>query len=102
MHDLTETNPDLELISSILMRNLAFSVSFTSENLHGQFFSHSLTIKICIIVLELQIFQGKMLHTHDYKQPSGYEDKRIVVIGIGNSAGDVAVELAKCAKQVRV
>ena len=24
-----------------------------------------------------------MLHTHDYKQPSGYEDKRIVVIDIG-------------------
>ena len=47
------------------------------------------------------IFQGKMLHTHDYKQPSGYEDKRIVVIGIGNSAGDAAVELARCAKQVR-
>ena len=42
-----------------------------------------------------------MLHTHDYKQPSGYEDKRIVVIDIGNSAGDAAVELARCAKQVR-
>ena len=45
--------------------------------------------------------QGKRLHTHDYKEPRGYEDKRVLVIGIGNSAGDAAVELARCAKQVR-
>ncbi|CAP25130.1 Protein CBG04431 [Caenorhabditis briggsae] len=30
----------------------------------------------------------------------GYEDKTVVVIGIGNSGGDVAVELSRIAKQV--
>ena len=45
-------------------------------------------------------FQGKMVHTHDYKSHVGYENKRVVVIGIGNSGGDVAVELGRIAKQV--
>ena len=45
-------------------------------------------------------FQGKIVHTHDYKSHEGYEDKRVVVVGIGNSGGDVAVELGKVARQV--
>lgn len=31
----------------------------------------------------------------------GFEDKVVAVVGIGNSGGDVAVELSKVAKQVR-
>ena len=30
----------------------------------------------------------------------GYENKRVVVVGIGNSGGDVAVELGRISKQV--
>lgn len=45
-------------------------------------------------------FKGKIVHTHDYKDHRGYEDKRVVVIGIGNSGGDVAVELSRIASQV--
>ena len=45
-------------------------------------------------------FQGPQIHTHDYKDHKGLEDKRVVVVGIGNSGGDVAVELSKIAKQV--
>ena len=45
-------------------------------------------------------FQGQVIHTHDYKIPKGYEDKRIVVVGIGNSGADVAVELSCVASQV--
>ena len=33
-------------------------------------------------------FLGKRVHTHDYRDYRGYEDKRVVVIGIGNSGGD--------------
>ncbi len=47
-------------------------------------------------------FQGQMVHTHDYKSHKGYENKRVVVIGIGNSGGDVAVELARISEQVRI
>ena len=43
---------------------------------------------------------GKQVHSHDYKDFTGYEDKRVVIIDIGNSGGDIAVELGRCAKQV--
>ncbi|XP_041370067.1 flavin-containing monooxygenase 5-like [Gigantopelta aegis] len=43
-------------------------------------------------------FQGRILHSHNYKDSRGFEGKRIVVIGIGNSGGDVAVELSRCSK----
>uniref|UniRef100_A0A914DFC5 Flavin-containing monooxygenase n=1 Tax=Acrobeloides nanus TaxID=290746 RepID=A0A914DFC5_9BILA len=45
-------------------------------------------------------FKGKIIHSHDYKSSKGYDDKVVVVVGIGNSGGDVAVELAKICKQV--
>ncbi|GFR98981.1 dimethylaniline monooxygenase [N-oxide-forming] [Elysia marginata] len=48
----------------------------------------------------LSDFEGKVLHTNQYRKPNGYEDKRVLVVGIGNSAGDCAVELSRVAKQV--
>ena len=50
----------------------------------------------------LEKFQGKVLHTHDYKDFRGFEDKRILVIGIGNSAADVACELSRHASHVSI
>lgn len=47
-------------------------------------------------------FQGQRVHTHDYRDCKGFDEKRVVVIGIGNSGGDVAVELSKICKQVRM
>ena len=47
-------------------------------------------------------FQGKIVHSHDYKDYRGYEDKRVVVVGIGNSGGDVTVELSRIASQVKI
>ena len=47
-------------------------------------------------------FKGKVLHSHDYKHMSGFEDKRILIIGIGNSGGDAAVELSRVASQVLI
>ncbi len=45
-------------------------------------------------------FEGKKVHTHDYKDHRGYEGKKVVVVGIGNSGGDAAVELSRVADQV--
>ena len=50
----------------------------------------------------MDLFQGKHLHSRDYKDYQGFENKRVVVIGLGNSGGDIAVELGICAKQVRI
>uniref|UniRef100_A0A1I7XX52 Flavin-containing monooxygenase n=1 Tax=Steinernema glaseri TaxID=37863 RepID=A0A1I7XX52_9BILA len=45
-------------------------------------------------------FKGKIMHSHDYKAPKGFEEQTVVVVGIGNSGGDVAVELSKITKKV--
>ncbi|KAK3088513.1 hypothetical protein FSP39_020041 [Pinctada imbricata] len=47
----------------------------------------------------LDKFKGKVIHSNNYKDSRGYEDKRIVVVGIGNSCGDAAVELSRVASQ---
>jgi cation diffusion facilitator CzcD-associated flavoprotein CzcO len=40
------------------------------------------------------VFAGVQMHAHDYKgeDPSFFRDKRVVVLGMGNSAMDIAVE----------
>ncbi|XP_040262601.1 flavin-containing monooxygenase 5-like isoform X2 [Bufo bufo] len=48
----------------------------------------------------IENFKGQYLHSRDYKIPDSFKDKRIVVIGIGNSGGDIAVELSRTAQQV--
>ncbi|CAF3006328.1 unnamed protein product [Rotaria socialis] len=45
-------------------------------------------------------FQGGKLHSWQYKTPHGFEDKTVLIVGIGSSAGDMAVELGRAAKQV--
>uniref|UniRef100_A0A8C1ZVJ2 Flavin-containing monooxygenase n=1 Tax=Cyprinus carpio TaxID=7962 RepID=A0A8C1ZVJ2_CYPCA len=48
----------------------------------------------------IDTFKGKFFHSRDYKNPEEWRGKRVVVIGIGNSGGDIAVELSRMAKQV--
>ncbi|KAJ7338704.1 hypothetical protein JRQ81_012606 [Phrynocephalus forsythii] len=45
-------------------------------------------------------FKGRYFHSRDYKNPYEFTDKRVIVIGIGNSGGDLAVEISRIAKQV--
>ena len=45
-------------------------------------------------------FKGLVLHSHDYRTTSGFEDKNVLIIGLGNSAVDIAVELSHVTKQV--
>ncbi len=40
-------------------------------------------------------FSGDFLHSHDYKKAEPFRGKRVLVIGGGNSACDVAVETAR-------
>ncbi|XP_057697447.1 flavin-containing monooxygenase 5-like [Corythoichthys intestinalis] len=48
----------------------------------------------------LDTFQGQYFHSWDYKGPEGMPGKRVVVVGIGNSGSDIAVESSKFAEQV--
>jgi thioredoxin reductase len=42
-------------------------------------------------------FHGRQLHAHDYKTPEGMEGRNVLVLGIGNSATDIAVEASRVA-----
>nr|WP_244409073.1 NAD(P)-binding domain-containing protein [Stackebrandtia nassauensis] len=42
-------------------------------------------------------FGGELLHVADYREPSPYKRKRVIVVGAGDSAVQVAVELAHVA-----
>jgi dimethylaniline monooxygenase (N-oxide forming) len=39
-------------------------------------------------------FKGEYLHSHDYKEPAPFMKKRVCVVGVGNSALDIASDLA--------
>ena len=45
-------------------------------------------------------FSGRQMHAHDYVGPTGFEGRSVVVLGMGNSAMDIAVELSSVAKNV--
>ncbi|KAI6224394.1 hypothetical protein M3Y99_01407100 [Aphelenchoides fujianensis] len=47
-------------------------------------------------------FKGRTLHAKEYRDYRGFEDKDVFLIGIGNSALDIAVELTKVARSVTV
>uniref|UniRef100_A0A4W3K2P6 Flavin-containing monooxygenase n=1 Tax=Callorhinchus milii TaxID=7868 RepID=A0A4W3K2P6_CALMI len=48
----------------------------------------------------IEKFSGQYMHSKEYKDPGAFEGKRVIVIGIGNSGGDLAVEISRHAKQV--
>ncbi|KAL3990195.1 Flavin-binding monooxygenase-like family protein [Acanthocheilonema viteae] len=45
-------------------------------------------------------FRGEIIHSQDYREPFPYRDKTVVLIGIGNSSGDIAVDLSRISKEV--
>lgn len=49
-----------------------------------------------------ELFKGAQVHSHSYKDPTGYENKNVVIVGIGNSGVDLAVELSRVAKSVQL
>ncbi|XP_052808126.1 dimethylaniline monooxygenase [N-oxide-forming] 2-like [Mya arenaria] len=48
----------------------------------------------------LQNFQGRILHSKHYKSWAGFEGRRVLVVGAGNSAADVACDISTVAEQV--
>ncbi|KAJ3599792.1 hypothetical protein NHX12_033747 [Muraenolepis orangiensis] len=45
-------------------------------------------------------FDGKYFHSWEYRSADGLQGKRVVVIGIGNSGGDIAVDISRVAEKV--
>ncbi len=40
-------------------------------------------------------FDGTVIHSHYYREPDAYRDRRVLVLGFGNSAMDIAVETSR-------
>ena len=49
-----------------------------------------------------ELFRGRITHSVEYRRPDGYSGKRVLIVGVGNSAGEIAVELARCGARVVV
>lgn len=47
-------------------------------------------------------FSGEILHSHHFKKADPFKDKRVLVIGGGNSACDVAVETSRVSKKTTI
>lgn len=47
-------------------------------------------------------FDGQELHSHEYRTPEPFSGKSVVVVGMGNSGCDIAVDLARVAGQVHL
>ena len=45
-------------------------------------------------------FTGKVLHSSGYRNPKPFKDKRVLVVGFGNSGGDIALDLAQAHVEV--
>ncbi|QNN54317.1 flavin-containing monooxygenase [Nocardioides mesophilus] len=46
-----------------------------------------------------ETFPGTQIHAHYYRTPEIFEGKRVLVLGIGNSATDIAVEASRVARR---
>jgi hypothetical protein len=47
-------------------------------------------------------FAGELIHSKEYKRPDALQNRRVLVIGAGNSACDIAVEAARFAKSAHI
>ncbi|MFE1921098.1 flavin-containing monooxygenase [Streptomyces asoensis] len=44
-------------------------------------------------------FAGTRIHSHHYRSPEPFADRRVLVLGIGNSACDIAVEVSRVSRR---
>jgi cation diffusion facilitator CzcD-associated flavoprotein CzcO len=48
------------------------------------------------------LFRGRLLHSSEYRRPDGFAGLHVLVVGTGNSGGEIASELARSGAQVTV
>lgn len=47
-------------------------------------------------------FDGRVMHSVEYRRPGPFDGRRVLVVGVGNSAGEIASELAAAGVDVTV
>ena len=48
----------------------------------------------------MEIYRGNVAHSSDYRNPAPYVGKRVLVVGFGNSGGEIALDLAEAGVDV--
>ncbi|XP_070602875.1 dimethylaniline monooxygenase [N-oxide-forming] 4-like isoform X2 [Erythrolamprus reginae] len=48
----------------------------------------------------IENFKGHYMHSWEYRDPKGLEGKKVLILGAGNTGGDVAVEVSRTAAKV--
>ena len=48
----------------------------------------------------IETFSGTLLHSRAYKEPQPFTGQSVVVVGVGSSGNDIAIELSQVARQV--
>jgi cation diffusion facilitator CzcD-associated flavoprotein CzcO len=49
-----------------------------------------------------EAFAGRVLHSVEYARPAGFVGQRVLVVGVGNSGGEIGSELARAGARVTV
>lgn len=57
-------------------------------------------MRVSFHVPGIESFEGRYFHSWHYRNAEGLQGKRVVVIGIGNSGGDLAVDISRVAEKV--
>ena len=47
-----------------------------------------------------ELYQGTVVHSSEYRNPAPYAGKRVLVVGFGNSGGEIALDLANAGVDV--
>jgi cation diffusion facilitator CzcD-associated flavoprotein CzcO len=50
----------------------------------------------------IETFHGPIVHSSDYRSPDAYRGKRTLVVGFGNSGGEIALDLAEAKIDVAI
>jgi len=75
---------------------------WVTETNNGQFSSRYLIMATgaygqsrAIDIKGIETFTGTVMHSQEYKTASDYADKRVLVVGFGNSACEIAIDLCE-------
>ncbi|KAF6816643.1 dimethylaniline monooxygenase [Colletotrichum sojae] len=49
-----------------------------------------------------EAFEGEVLHSHFYRTPTPFDGKKVVIVGLGSTAVDLACEIGPLAKELHV
>ena len=47
-------------------------------------------------------FRGRVMHSVEYRRPAGFAGRRVLVVGVGNSGGEIGSELANAGASVTI